>query len=131
MEKPKSIEVGQRYEGVFSKQVFTVVARMGRDWRVEYEDGEKMLMRNPSAEGTYLGPITSWHMGIDPGRAAAAYPVPVPVDPYADTAFTFDRGEKIRYPQGTPLTALQAIQSRPKPEPYICPVDDWDLLADA
>jgi hypothetical protein len=26
------------------------------------------------------------------------------------------------------MTALQLIQSRKPPEPYICPVDDWDLL---
>jgi hypothetical protein len=29
------------------------------------------------------------------------------------------------------MTALQLIQSRKPPEPYICPVDDWDLLRDA
>jgi len=34
-------------------------------------------------------------------------------------------------PNGRPLSALEAIQAKPKPEPYICPVDDWDLLPDA
>ena len=32
---------------------------------------------------------------------------------------------------GNPVTALQRIQAKPKPEPYVCPVDDWDLLLDA
>jgi len=32
---------------------------------------------------------------------------------------------------GNPVTALQRIQAKPKPEPYVCPVDDWDLLPDA
>ncbi len=38
---------------------------------------------------------------------------------------------EIRSQDGRPLSALEAIAAKKKPEPYICPVDDWDLLPDA
>lgn len=60
-------------------------------------------------------------------------PAPVPVDPYADNAFVFEKGEKMRLPHhgGTPLTCLQRIPERKPPAPWQPSVDDFDLLPDA
>jgi len=38
---------------------------------------------------------------------------------------------EMRDASGAPLSALGRVQAKKEPEPYVCPVDDWDLLPDA
>jgi len=61
-------------------------------------------------------------------------PANVVVDPSLQTKNRPGIGRmagEMRAQDGTPLTALQAIQARPKPEPWRPSVDEYDLLPDA
>jgi hypothetical protein len=90
-------------------------------------DGPRFGETSPTPD---KGSLPIGHLSKPPLREVHAGGSSTP-DPYADGAFTFERGEKTKHPEGTPLTALQRIQARKKPEPWYPSVDDWDLLPDA
>jgi hypothetical protein len=110
------------------------------DRKKEWEAGARNFPRAaPSTEGApmvaveckYCGEIAVPSKHVCDGKRKGASPGSA----REPDGYVMSRGHSLRAPemqrQGVALTALQLIQSRKPPEPYICPVDDWDLLRDA
>jgi len=151
-EKPTRVEVGQRWHSSYGSGDVTVTS-VSAAGRVELSSGSWTMADDMLAKEqfTFLGA---------PSPCVACYPKPnqesdklarefltgrrdFPRRPPMETPAAAPKVEPAprephpasclmeRWDEKGPRTALEAIRSRPKPEPYICPVDDWDLLPDA
>lgn len=131
MEKPKSVEVGQLWmlEGLDSRPYAVTKIDDG----VAYFDGggcnpTDTMLTNPEWEfhghdgGRRCGTCNGVHgePACPPGWHSKTPPSPL----YGRTG-----GER-RDQDGTPLTALEAIRGKVKPEPWVPSVTEWDLLPD-
>ena len=81
---------------------------------------EEQAKRAPPSPDTLIADVDN--VRVAPGKLLKSTPIKMPTPPFR---------EKYNLTTGQPISALEAIQAKPKPEPYICPVDDWDLLPDA
>jgi len=153
MGEPMKVEVGQRWEcaGMASTVVRIENDDIRKVW-LRYDDSQHDVF---SPERMFIGEHPAYKLiGYAPGYGPQPPEAPkaeAVLEACADCVsiggwFAGTKCSKHRDPEspydrrrfslelskdGVALSALQVIQARKKPEPYIPSVDEWDLLPDA